>query len=199
MMKPAALAQELDRVTQRCLAITELDDGKHISSSNALSAYSMPTVEAEPYVYKSMASVRCMCYRRPQTTAWRSPYRILGVGTLSMAQHRKTCPLSSFQSGFQISVRYMFPQWLLFKAVDISFSALYGAGGFSLAPYLGIIRVATNNNVAKKVLNRFTFVHDAGRLDQLILELRQVFLDGRASPFDIDEQGQSLIHVSYCI
>ena len=191
MTKPAALAEEINRYHYQGHIIADTDIDRYTSSSKAPSSGKFLVTGAKSYISTPQSSLRCMCYTRPQTIPWSSPYRLLGMGTFAIAQHRKECPLSSFQRGVEISLRYRFPRWLLNKAMHINLGASYGAGGLSLAPNLGIIPVSTWNNPALEIIsNHRASVHD------LVIKLRQIFLDGKASPFDIDENGQNLIHVS---
>ena len=122
---------------------------------------------------------------------------ILGMGIMSTAHHKRDCPLWAFQRDYQVSMRYKFPRWLLNKVLHASFSASYGAGGCSLAPTLGILSVATENNPAFEILGKLLGA-TAENVDRLILEIRQLFVQGEASPFDIDTYGRDLLHVNYC-
>ena len=78
--------------------------------------------------------------------------------------------------------------------MDISFCASYGAGGFSLAPNLKILSVVAPWDSAMRLLYHHRYRENSP--DNVILQLRQLFLEGKASPFDIDGMGRNLIHVS---
>jgi len=67
----------------------------------------------------------------------------------------------------------------------------------SLAPNLGIISVATRGNPATEILSDTYHKEISSR--KLIAKFRRLFLEDRASPFDIDETGRNLIHVSEII
>ena len=199
MMKPAALAQELDHFGQQGFVLADMNDDKQTSTSKVTPTNRLPAAISESHTSKSLVSLHCACHKRPQVTAWRSPYSILGMGTVCKARHRRNCPWFSLQRSFQISIQYRFPWYLLNKAVDLSLSTSYGAGGLSLAPNLRIISVATGRNPAIDLVRSINIRTNARSLEKLMLELRQLFFEGRASPFDIDEKGRNLIHVSHSI
>ena len=201
-MKPAALAQEVDRASQQGYLLADTDGDDRTSSSRVLTIAQLPADIAASHTDETRLYSQCSCLRRPQFTAWGSPYGFLGIGTFSRVRHRRNCQWASFQRSFQYSVRYRFPSYFLRKAVHLSFSASYGAGGFSLAPTLGIISVATKANPAMEILNGCRHGRRYGcrlTVEEVISQLRALFVAGKASPFDIDEKGQNLSHVSHVI
>ncbi len=194
MMKPTSLAQELDRFDQSKSVAADMNDDEHALGSEEPTSKRMQTSESEAFLGESLHALKCSCHERPCVTAWGSLYNAFGLGTVSVARHRRNCPWSVYRRGFQISMQYAFPQYFLKKAIQLSFSTIHGAGGFSLAPNLGIISVATRGNPAMEILS--DTYHKETSSKELIAKFRRMFLEDRASPFDIDELGRNLIHVS---
>ena len=196
MMKPAALAQDISRFNQEDSSLAKTTEG-HCSLTTKVSLGNSDwVIPLGADTSKSLPSHHCTCSKRPYVTTWGLPYSYLGTCILSKSQHRKACPQAVSSKTFRLSLQYKFPRFLINKAVHLSFSSTYGAGGFSLAPRLGIIPVTTGNNPARQIIRESRDLSDGSAL---ILKLRQLFLDGKASPFDIDEAGGSLAHVSRTI
>ena len=90
--------------------------------------------------------------------------------------------------------------------IDYTFSLTSGAGGFAISPQLTVIRVVDGDRspaflqvrAAKEALNNMRqeerVVH---RLRDVIENLRELFSAGDASPFDVDQHGRTLLHVSH--
>ena len=80
-----------------------------------------------------------------------------------------------------------------------------GAGGFSVSPGLRRANVVPANNPAFELLDRFVDrLRTAPTMNisemELSLEtgiqhLERLFCDGKASPYDVDLQGNTLLHV----
>ena len=148
MAKPAALSQAMDCTGQLNFVMPSASNDVQISRFEAPATDHFPALAAKYTIGTSSPSTRCTCHSKSWTTVWRSPYDLIGMGTVSIAQHHRSCPLSVYRKDYQISTRYKFPRWLLNKALYACFSTSYGAGGFSMAPYLGIISVVTPDNPA---------------------------------------------------
>ena len=192
LTKPAALAEELDRSGQQGLVLAETRNSKYTSSSRTTPVESLQTAEAKSYSSDNLLALKCTCHKRPQVTAWGSRYGVLGTVIFSETRHQRDCPWVSLQNRSQYSLRYILPRYLLNKAVELGFNSSSGAGGISLAPNLRVISVMTNQNPAMALL----WLRRSD-LKDIIVELRKLFVEGRASPFDVDEYGCNLIHVSY--
>ena len=90
-------------------------------------------------------------------------------------------------------------------AIEASISITRGAGGFSFNPGLQCARVVPANNPAFELVHRLrefwlkipaidtSEVEFA--LETSIQELARLFRDGKASPYDVDLQGNTLLHV----
>lgn len=92
-------------------------------------------------------------------------------------------------------------------AIEASISITRGAGGYSISPGLRCAHVVPANNPAFKLLYRLHEVYRSYALyetniDQVrvsletgIQDLARLFHDGRASPYDVDLEGKTLLHV----
>lgn len=205
-MKPAALAGVLDS--------SHLQDSQQNAVLAGTCDYRQTSLSRTPGILTGIVDIpplagtvppglvppglRCTCPDRQQVTPWRSFFGFRGISTVTQARHRKSCPWASSSRSFQIARECRLSWYFLTKAIRLGFSMTCGAGGFSFAPNLSIIPVATSDNPAFKIIRETVTCHVASR-QALMLRLRQLFVDGRASPFDIDEGGGSLIHVGRSI
>ena len=90
--------------------------------------------------------------------------------------------------------------------IEYTFSITSGAGGFAISPQLTVIRVVDGDRstaflqvrAAEEALQDMSqeerVVH---RLRDVIESLRGLFSAGDASPFDVDQDGRTLLHVSH--
>ena len=88
--------------------------------------------------------------------------------------------------------------------IDYTFSVRSGAGGFAISPQLTVFRMVDNGGSAASQLLDLVYSVFAGRdedsaqrLEDKIAGLRSLFCAGEASPFDVDPDGQTLLHVSH--
>ena len=88
--------------------------------------------------------------------------------------------------------------------IDYTFSITNGAGGFAISPQLTVLRMVDNGGSAASLLINLVysvFVETdkdcVQRLEDKIDGLRSLFCAGEASPFDVDPDGQTLLHVSH--
>ena len=97
----------------------------------------------------------------------------------------------------------MLPALFLSRAIDYTFAITSGAGGFAISPQLTVLRMVDNGGSAMRKVEHL--VHSvitakgeesAQRLEDGIGRLRSLFCAGKASPFDVDPYGRTLLHVS---
>ena len=89
--------------------------------------------------------------------------------------------------------------------IDYTFSITSGAGAFAISPQLTLIRMVDNDRSPAflQVHDLFTNLRQeaeqgvAHHLENAIKNLRRVFCNGSASPFDVDQNGRTLLHVSH--
>ena len=88
--------------------------------------------------------------------------------------------------------------------IDYTFSITSGAGGFAISPQLTIVRVVRWDSPAfLQVQQLFAnlLVGSEREMVQapkyMIKKLHRLFCTGVASPFDVDQDGRTLLHVSH--
>ena len=89
--------------------------------------------------------------------------------------------------------------------IDYTFSITSGAGGFAISPQLTVVRMVDGNRSPAfvKVHSLIFYLPGEGDdrvahlLEDVIESLRGLFCAGDASPFDVDQFGRTLLHVSY--
>ena len=92
-------------------------------------------------------------------------------------------------------------------AIEATISITRGAGGFSVSPGLRCAHVVPTNNPAFELVGRLKDIYWSFRrrrtdtdevelsLKTAIQDLARLFHDGKASPYDVDLQGNTLLHV----
>ena len=88
--------------------------------------------------------------------------------------------------------------------IDYTFSITSGAGGFAISPQLTVIRMGHVYHsqaifVIAELLSSMSFEEEGvcDLIEDAIEKLRGLFCAGDASPFDVDQDGRTLLHVSY--
>ncbi len=90
--------------------------------------------------------------------------------------------------------------------IDYTFSITSGAGGFAISPQLTVIRMVDGNRSPAFVkvsslicpsLPVTGYDRAIHLLEDVIESLRGLFCAGDASPFDVDQFGRTLLHVSH--
>lgn len=126
--------------------------------------------------------------------------------------HHRTCPLfASPASTTTAKIRIKNCGDLLAGAIEASVSIIRGAGGSAISPVLQCARVVSQNNPAFALVSlKYNFpafyLSLNGRKIRSIREwqshlkiniqqLARMFCDGRASPYDVDLNGNTLLHV----
>ena len=151
----------------------------------------------------TLVASRCNCRRREfvqSSTSWS-----LGPASVSSAvltQHRSGCPFyarSAKQHRLFFNIKYT--SLMLNIIAGVSMSMKYGAGGLSLSPNLTLKGIRRENSPAFRLFDwKYwtgcgTIANAIAKMDQVSLRLRQMFDEGIASPFDLDQEGNSLIWV----
>ena len=131
---------------------------------------------------------------------------VLAAFRESYSQHSNNCPLyRKSQKTQSVNIRCMLPTWFLRGMIEYTFSIPSGAGGFAISPQLTVIRVVDGDRspaflqvrAAKEALNMRREERAVHRLRDVIENLRESFSAGDASPFDVDQYGRTLLHVSH--
>ena len=94
---------------------------------------------------------------------------------------------------------------LLSGAIEASIAITRGAGGLSINPGLRCAHVVPANNPAFQLLFRLQNRFDTGpesnigevesSMETSIQDIARLFREGKASPYDVDLQGNTLLHV----
>lgn len=151
----------------------------------------------------------CTCRSSTYSIGFQNPGRLrysrrMWSGRLNAfnLSHRKDCELfKPFKKETSLHLKLMYYSGVIAGVVNASFQLTRGAGAFSLSPSLSCIRVVPHKSPAFELitLHMFDIVCPGILLtsDVVIWKLRELFQDGRASPGDVNPDGQSLLHVSH--
>lgn len=85
----------------------------------------------------------------------------------------------------------------------MTFSATRGTGGLAISPQLTLRAVVPDDSPAFRLLRSMSFFgHDAqfpnlkDRAEWVLYQLNLLFDNGEASPMDVTQDGETLLHVS---
>ena len=117
--------------------------------------------------------------------------------------HRTDCPLCwGSQEVRRFGLKISAPRWLLRRTIEAAMSITRGSGGFSISPMLAFNNIVPSNTGPFKILDldplnshscctatlETVLRHDRQQLSRL-------YREGKASPRDIDEHGNTVLHV----
>ena len=148
----------------------------------------------------------CSCGPNRQRRDILKGWRYWRLSWESYSQHSIKCPLYTItQKSQSVNVRCMLLPWYLRKMIDCTFSITSGAGGFAISPQLSVIRVVDRNRSpaflqVDRLFEMLWLDSTKGVVNLLqdaIEDLRRIFCTGYASPFDVDHDGRTLLHVSH--
>lgn len=125
---------------------------------------------------------------------------------------------ASAASTFTAKVRIKHCGALLAGAIEASLSIIRGAGGSSISRVLQCARVVPQNSPAFPLFRPFAMRYKSGfgcailirskvtstvetkaQLEIYMHRLARMFSDGRASPYDVDLEGNTLLHVRVAV
>ena len=112
------------------------------------------------------------------------------------------CAKSSYNSRINLAqFQFGFYGKLLKGAIEATFSMTHGAGAFTISPTLKCCRIIPKHSKVWDLVHLHrpasTYRDWKNYLDQNLRGLEQLFRDGRASPQDVDSNGQTLLHVGF--
>ena len=124
---------------------------------------------------------------------------------LQSLSHESSCPLSkSFSKTTVVTVAFEYCGALLARAIRASITINKGAGGCFIGHRFDIARIVANDSPAFQLVN-WTWDLHTGRIRSVsdfdahlrnsIKEIECLFRKGHASPFDVNENGATLLHV----
>ena len=148
----------------------------------------------------------CTCRTRVKYRPWRksmlAPWSAASFS--SFLTHHRDCMLSrESRETKQFGLRISFSGPLLQGAIQAAMSMTRYSGGFSLSPALTFNYVVSSDSGPFKLLN-YSFRCDLisaadarAALDFQRQALNRIYREGNASPGDVDENGNTVMHVSF--
>lgn len=162
---------------------------------------------SSPRSYFQAADRRRTC--RPQTTRKRSsrthgkwfPSETWNVSFFTTnSTHRRGCP-AFVESSNAIGFRFSYCGYLLARTLQASISFTRGAGGFSISPTISFSALVPSDSPLFRLLefnfSSKTSAHDMSKsFDVRIGQILHLFENCAASPYDVDQDGNTMLHVS---
>ena len=131
-----------------------------------------------------------------------------GLGLRSLS-HDISCPLSkSYPKSTVVTATLQYCGAMLARAIRASITINRGAGGFSIGQKLDIARMVPSDSRAFQLVdwqsaikrNEIKSASDFDRfLRDSIKELECSFRNGKASPCDVNEEGDTILQVRICV
>lgn len=159
--------------------------------------------------------IRCNCSARcadSQSEAFRTSLYVRAFGlqglfrysVTSTGWHHQDCPMypsSSTVDTARFSIGICGA--LLNRAAEASISIIRGAGGFSISPKLHCSRLVSNKCKAFRLVRFYEYerlhMNTLGDwekfLNRITREIERLFRVGEATPYDVDLEGNTLLHV----
>lgn len=143
---------------------------------------------------------RCSC--RPSTYSLRFPFRNANLSSSALI-HGENCDLFKYPEKENAwHLRFVYCGRLVAQAITASIHLRRGAGGFSISSKLNCSRAVPLEDSIFSTIHFFLsrLSNESGmRLEpnSLIKLIEGEFQNGKASPHDVDESGNTLLHVSY--
>lgn len=117
-------------------------------------------------------------------------------------RHHLGCPLyQETEQVRQLAIRLAYSGIILAGAIQASISISRGSGGISISPTLAFIPTVPCNAPAFKVYDVYRpYDYSASALQEAFTfrkqELLRLYSEGKAAPWDVDEKGNNVLHVS---
>lgn len=153
-----------------------------------------------------LSDIEAVCNCRQAVIQKSTVTMILGIECFSQitSRHRQDCSLARTQKSTRISgLQYShFSRWLR-TAINASFRVQFGAGELSIIPHLSLRGCYSDDSPAFKLLCELgwsqakTLSQYTSIMKQYPTRLLLLFTDGKASPNEKDELGETLFHVSH--
>lgn len=161
-------------------------------------------MESRAYVpSSSLHRKRRNCSCRPSTYSLRIPFWGANLSSSALI-HGEDCDLFKYpEREDSWNLRVVYCGRLIAQAVTASMHLRRGAGGFSISPNLHCSRVVSSESPIFDLIDTQVFgifdkkTNITSELNALMRKIEQLFRDGKASPRDVNEQGDSLLHVSH--
>lgn len=212
----AAFREQLNRIERTIIAVTTSRGSVFLQSrptalhgvnhgtniSHHCPECSLPETQG-PKILSNQVGFR-LCYCRKRTVRFESSYNVGWLRFLSRSEnvvvHSKSCPYRNprvEEQSTELAAEYI--SLAFGKAVKLAIKATRGARGFSISPLLifrGIVRgdspvfALFSWHAIEKHLEDFGMY-----MDNASARMLQLFRDGSASPYDVNELGQTILHV----
>ena len=124
--------------------------------------------------------------------------------TSSIVIHHKSCPLAKdVEEEKSWGLRIVYCGRIIARAVTMSINLRWGAGGYSIGPTLSCDRLVPCDNLVFKMLENYKSIVlmepavMTKRIDHMIRIIGNLYQNGKASIYDVDEEGNNAIQVSY--
>lgn len=186
------------------------DEAGQLESTRDLSGYTQNApfeLDSSSRSCFQAAGPRCTC--RPRTTRKRSsrthgkwfPRETWSVALYTThSTHHRSCP-TFLESSNAMGFRFSYCGYLLARTLEASVSFTRGAGGFSISPTVSFSALVPSNSPVFRLLEiNFSgkpSVHEMSRsFDERIGQILHLFETRAASPYDEDQDGNTLLHVS---
>ncbi len=168
--------------------------------------------QLQPMKARSRSPQRCTCRPLIKYKPYRGPSSLRVEGsalprwnTATLAStlvHRRDCPFfNDAEESKQFGLRISFSGPLLRGVIQAAISMTRGAGGFSISPILAFTPTVSSGTGAFKIIESIGFPDRASAVDIQafftfkIQQLLRLYQEGKASPRDIDEDGNTVLHV----
>ncbi|KAL8723584.1 MAG: hypothetical protein Q9225_000126 [Loekoesia sp. 1 TL-2023] len=165
------------------------------------------TKEEEQHMLQqtTLMADRCNCRRREVVQSLKS--WSLGSASVSseiLTQHRSGCPFYvRYAEQYRHSFSLKYTNVMLRIIARVTMSMKYGAGGLSLSPNLTLRGIKREDSPASRLFDNaewegsLTAADATAKITQTSLRLQQMFDERVASPFELDQEGNSLVWVAY--
>lgn len=146
---------------------------------------------------------RCNCRRREVVESAQSwNLGSVSVSSEVLTRHRRGCPFHErCIKHNRLSFGLKYTSVMLRIIARVTMSMQYGAGGISLSPHLTLRGMRRQSSPAFRLFNKrdwknwHTLADGIARINQISLRLQQLVDDRLISPYDLDENGSSLVSV----
>lgn len=160
--------------------------------------------EVDPrYRYYEREESNCKCQRRTRSHGMARHGKFgknsweISLTSESKNHLNDNCFHSAWQaSSWIVRFRLVYCGRLLSGALQASLACTGGAGGASFTPSIDFRNVASRNSPAFAIVSKIELWHLDRGIEEQILDLRKLFQERRASPYNTEMYGNTLLHLS---
>lgn len=184
------------------------DEFKDLELDDAAKNIAHRTFMSPSTIGKTRMGKVCTCrfrassqrYSSSQNSNLRESSWTVSLRTANVCHHHD-CPHSAWtESSWSLSFRLAYCNRLLASALQATVSFTNGAGGLSLSPTMSLTNLVSSDSPAfalirDPILKGMPANDIEAAVNQRVQSLRQLFQDRKASPYDVDVHGNTLLHV----